>query len=240
MRLPAPLAALLTPKRFFAESEHRRDAWNALVVVSVIALIATASYGGMGLLFASSLDATVTVDNPERPPEWACETPTLEMNEEDCQRPAEIERDAGDLLLEMWVQYIPHVFLGTYAAWLLVGSLLFGMGRLMGAGVRWSDTLVVWGWAMLVDLLQAFVALGFVAWLTAGRTVTAETEAELLAEVEAMAAAVPEFNPLPLLVGAWQIVVVGYGLSETQDISVVHAALAAAAVLLPVSLFAAL
>lgn len=65
--LPAPLAALLTPKRFFAESEHRRDAWNALVVVSAIALLATASYAKMGLLVASSLDATVTVDNPDRP-----------------------------------------------------------------------------------------------------------------------------------------------------------------------------
>lgn len=159
------------------------------------------------------------------------------MNEEACEEPAEIERDASDLLLEMWVQY---VFFGTYVAWVLVGSLVFATGRLMGAGVRWSDTLVVWGWAMLADLLQAFGALAFFAWLTAGRTSTAETEAELVSEVEATVAAIPEFNLLPLLVGAWQVVVVGYGLSEIQDISVVHAGLAAATVLLPVSLLAAL
>jgi len=52
-------------------------------------------------------------------------------------------------------------------------------------------------------------------------------------------ATVSESNPLPLVVGAWQVTVVAYGLRETQEVSLLQAALAAAAVLVPVSLLAA-
>lgn len=237
--LPAPLAALFTPRRFFAESEHGSSLRAAAVVVTVVALLVTASFAGIGLLLVSSVDATVTVDNPDRPPEQFCQEPTFEMHEDDCEEPAEIERDAGDLLWEVWSQYVPIVFVGTYVVWLVVGSLLWAFARFFGATESHPDTLAVWGWAMLADLLQAFGALAFFAWLTAGTTITADTEAELLAEVEALLAAVPEFNVLALVVGAWQITVVTYGLSETQDVSTVQAAIAAAVILVPVSLLAA-
>lgn len=93
---------------------------------------------------------------------------------------------------------------------------------------------------MLADLLQAFGAVLLFAWLTAGTTVAAGSEAQLRAEPGSLLAAVPEANVLALAVGAWQIAIVAYGLSETQDASAVQAAIAAAVVLVPVSLRVAL
>lgn len=239
MRLPAPLAALLTPKRFFAESEHGSSLRAAAIVVTFVALLVTASFAGIGLLLASSVDATVTVDNPDRPPEQFCHGSTFEMHEDDCEEPAQIERDAGDLLWEVWSQYVPVVFVGMYAVWLVVGSLLWAFARFFGATESHPDTLAVWGWAMLAELPRVFSVLAFVAWLTAGWTVAASSEAELQAELETLLAAAPVFDVLAFVVGVWQIAIVARGLAETQDVPTVQAAIAAAVVLVPVSALAA-
>lgn len=89
---------------------------------------------------------------------------------------------------------------------------------------------------MLADLLQAFAAVLLFAWLTAGTTIAAGSEAQ----PGSLLAAVPEGNVLALAVAAWQIAIVAYGLSETQDASAVQAAIAAAVVLVPVSPLVAL
>lgn len=240
MRLPAPLAALVTPRRFFAESEHASNVLVALAVVTAVALLLTASLAGLGLVLASSVDATVTVDNPDRPPEPFCEEPTFEAHEEDCQEPAEIERDAGEILWEAFVEYLPLAFVAIYVVWLFEGTLVHLLARLSGGEGRWSDTMAVLGWAMPAELLQAAGALAFFAWLTAGEPITATSEAELQRELEALVAAVPEVNVLALVVGVWQVAVVAYGLSETHDMDPVGGAVAGGLVIVPVSLVAAL
>lgn len=119
MRLPAPLAALLTPKRFFAEYRARIEPPSHGSRRDGRRPPRDDPFAGIGLLLALSADATVTIDNPDRPPEQFCHGPTFEMHEDDCEEPAQMERDAGDLLWEVWSQYVSVVFVGMYAVWLV-------------------------------------------------------------------------------------------------------------------------
>lgn len=240
MRLPAPVAALLRPKRFFAESEYGTSVGASLIAVTLVAVLLTASVAGIGWLFVSSVDGTVAVDNPDRPPEPFCQNPNFEMHEVDCEEPAEIQRDAGTLMWGSLTEYLPFVFAIPYVGWAVVGTLLYAAARLVGGVDSWGDTLAVWGWAMLADAVRALVTLAFFAWLIAGRTITADTEAELTAALEELVAAMPPVTVLALVVGLWQVAIVARGLSETQDVDPVGGAIASGLVIVPLSLLAAL
>lgn len=239
MTLPAPLAALLTPRRFFAESEHGSSFAAAVAVVTAVAILVSLSVAGLGVLFASTVDGTVTVDNPDRPPEAFCEGPNTDMHD-GCDEPETIERDAGELVWEAVRGLVPWAFLGTYLYWLVQGTLVHLVTRAFGGAGRWSDTMAVLGWATPAALLQALGALAFFAWLTAGETVTAGSEARLQAELETLIAGAPEFNVLALVVGLWQVAIAAYGLAETHDVDPVGGAIASGLVLVPLSLLAAM
>lgn len=226
--LPSPLAALLTPRRFFAESEYGDSLAAATLVVSVVAVLLTLSAAAIGQLFVDAIDATVTVDNPDRPPEPFCQEPVLETHEADCEKPETIERDAGAILWDVWVDFLPWVFFGIYLVWLVVGTLLHVGAKLTDGEGSWSDSLAVFGWAMPAELLQAAAAIAFFAWLTAGERITATTEGELQREVETLVASIPDINPLVIVVAVWQIAIVAYGFREAHDIPVETAVVIAA------------
>lgn len=239
MNLPAPLAALLTPRRFFAESEQGSSFAAAVAVVTAVAILVSLSAAGLGLLFASTVDGTVPVDNPDRPPEPFCQGPDLDV-QDGCDEPETIERDAGELIWEAFRSLVPWVFLGTYLYWLVQGTLVHLLTRAFGGAGHWSETMAVLGWATPAALLQAFGVLAFFAWLTAGESITASSEARLQAEFEMLLASVPEFNVLALVVGLWQVAIVAYGLAETHDVDPVEGAIAGGLVLVPLSLLAAM
>jgi hypothetical protein len=239
MRLPAPLAALLTPRRFFAESAYGSSFAAAVVVVTAVAVLLALSVAGLGVLFASTVDGTVAVDNPDRPPSPFCESPNSDMHD-GCDEPETIERDAGEMIWEMVVEFLPLIFVATYILWLVQGTVVHLLARAFGGEGRWTDTVAVLGWAMPAELLQAGGVLAFFAWLMAGETITAGSEAQLAAELEALLAAVPEFNILAVAVGLWQVAVAAFGLAEAHDVDPVGGAIASGLVVVPLSLFAAL
>lgn len=224
--LPSPLAALLTPKRFFAESDRGTDLTAAVAVVTAVAVVMTLAAALIGQFFANAIEATVTVDNPDRPPEPFCQEPVLETHEDACEEPETIERDADAILWEVWTGFLPWVFVGIYLFWIVAGLFIHAAVRLTGGEGSVTDTLAVFGWAIPAELLQAAGAVGFFWWLTAGETVTASTEAQLIAETEALVATIPEINPLVFIVAAWQIAILAYGLSESHDVSPATAAAA--------------
>lgn len=238
MRIPGPLAAFFAPHRFFAESPHGSSFGVAFVVVTVVAVALTAALAGIGLLFVDAIDATVTVDNPDRPPEVFCEGETPEWYEDDCEEPETIDRDAGSILWDVWTNYLPWIFVGTYLLWIVMGLFVHGAARLAGGEGSLAESLAIVGWALPAELLQAAGAVVFFAWLTAGERITADSEAQLGAEIDALVASVPEVNPLAFVVAAWQIGIVAYGLRETHDLSLRAAAVACGVVIGAFSLLA--
>ncbi|WP_049921367.1 hypothetical protein [Halopiger djelfimassiliensis] len=66
------------------------DDWVAIGLVAAFLLV--------GSMLAGAIDATVTMENPDRPPEFVCDTHAAGSDSafaENCDEPETIERDAS-------------------------------------------------------------------------------------------------------------------------------------------------
>lgn len=230
--MPSPLESvyqvLRSPAAFFEERPPGETLPVAAGLVVAYTLTLVAVLFLVGSIMAGSVDATVTMDNPDRPPAQICDTMGEHSDSivaERCDQPEEIERDAGALLQEAVHEFVPFVLIGPFLLWGIGGLVLFAGGRLAAGSPSLGGSFALAGWAVVPEFARLAVVVP--AFWVAFRDVTI-TDPER--GVEAVEAALAPIEPIllvsSLLVLAWQWYLLSGGLSEDADISLEAAAVA--------------
>ena len=227
---------LASPVDFFEEHPPAETLPLAAGVVVLFSLALVGSILAVGMLAAGAVDATVTMDNPDRPPEQICsgyEDEADSVIAEDCDEPETVERDVGTLIQEEMSDFLWIGFVGPFVLWALSTVVLYVGATIMDGTPSFEGTLAVAGWAALPELGRA--AVGVAGLAIAFRNVTV-TDPDRV--VDAMEAAMAPVEPLlvvaSLLTLAWQWYLLSAGLSTDADIDM---AAAAVAVGVPLGLF---
>lgn len=212
---------LLSPASFFEERPPAETFPIAIGIVVVFAIAVTVSIAILGILLAGAVDATVTMDNPDRPPEPICAQHTDDpdsMFGDRCDEPETIERDAGELIQEAMYDYLWVGLVGPFIMWILGTVVLFSAGRLAGGSPSLLGAASLAGWAALPEFLRLGVGLGGLWFVLSDLTLTDPEQAPAVFEA-AMASVEPVLLVASLLTLAWQWVLLSGGLSQDADIS---------------------
>ncbi|AUX09047.1 hypothetical protein AArcSl_1416 [Halalkaliarchaeum desulfuricum] len=212
---------LRSPREFFRERRFATSAAAGFVVVLALAIVLAASVWYLGGLLAASTDATVTMDNPDRPPEWVCDTHGDDPDSimaENCDEPATIERDAGSLLWEAAGEYVVPVFFFTLLVWPIGGVVLFAAARIAGGDGGFLATLGVAAWGAVPEFFRLAAGLAGLTYVLSTTTFTGPVESF---PDQVLAALAP--LELPLLVASmltllWQWYLLSAGIGEVHDL----------------------
>ena len=236
-----PLRQLVvSPGAFFEERPPAETLPVAAGIVLAFALSLLVGFFLVGAMLAGAIDATVTMDNPDRPPDWVCEQHADDPDSafgEGCDEPATIERDAGALVREAVNEYLWIAIVGPLVLWLLGGIVLFGAGRLAGGSPSFSGTLALAGWAALPEFLRLGVGLAGLWFVLSNVTIT-NPERGAAALQSAMAPVEPILVVASLVTIGWQWYLLAGGLSREAELSWGTAAFAVGVPLGIFSLFA--
>jgi len=233
---------LLSPRAFFEERPPARTLPIAAGLVVLLAVCLTGAILLVGSMLDGAIDATVTMDNPDRPPEGFCDG-TFEDSEtglsDNCDEPATIERDAGKLVEEATHDYLWVGLIVPFVMWFLGGVVLFGAGRLAGGDPSPGGAFALSGWAALPELVRLAVGLGGLRLAFANATIT-DFERSAAALQAAMGPIDPLLTAASLLTIGWQWYILTGGLVEEADLSWGGAGVAVAVPLGIVGLFGVL
>ncbi|WP_430504548.1 YIP1 family protein [Haloparvum sp. PAK95] len=209
---------LLHPTDFF---ERRRPADTLPYAVALVVVLAIATVVGtfvVGSMLAGAIDATVTMDNPERPPDWMCEdadsqgsTPT------GCDEPETVERDAGALVYDAVTGYAPLLLFAPFVMWVLGAIVLNVAGRLVEGSPTWSGTFALSGWAALPELGRLVVGVAALRYALWDTTITSVQQAPAALEA-AMAPVAPIVTVATILTVGWQWHLLSGGLAVDADV----------------------
>lgn len=145
-----PYTPLLRPRRYFAT--HDVAFVRVAAVFGILLMAGPMTVYGVGWVLTSSVDGTVLVDNPERPPDVFCP-------EEGCDEPERIERDVDAVLWDLMDRFVGPAF-AVYPLVVLGATLLLHAGVwLAGRGDGWFPTLAVAAWGLLPAVLLVGVTL---------------------------------------------------------------------------------
>ncbi|WIV67640.1 Yip1 family protein [Natrialbaceae archaeon AArc-T1-2] len=210
-----------SPRTFFRDHPRARSAAVGFVVVLAFAFALAGSVVYLGGLLADTTDATVTVDNPDRPPEWVCDGPSPDVGDIDdgCDEPETIERDAGAMLREAAYDRTAHAFLGGLLLWPIAGTTLFITARLSGGDGGYLDTLGVAAWAVVPEFLRLVVALLGLRYALGRLELTGPVESYPDQLLAALASLETPLLPVTVVVFVWQWVILTAGLEETHGLS---------------------
>ncbi|MFB6242522.1 MAG: hypothetical protein ABEH80_00360 [Halobaculum sp.] len=133
--LPSTLEPLVWPYR-------RLGGRAAVLAVLVTAVVCAGATVVAADAVAASVTGTTTVDNPQRPPDWACEDDDGSTVEafDPCAAPAEIEVDRSRHAATAVRQLLPETLLAVGGVWLLFTGLLVGGGRVRTVATRTAWT----------------------------------------------------------------------------------------------------
>lgn len=221
--------AAVRPRRFFDESDRAFDGTVVLLVVVAYAFFLAIGMLGLGYGVAASVDATITVDNPSYPGDSACsqlDDGERAQSSSLCDEPATIERDIGEIVLEVMKQRVPGLFFGVFFLWLILGALFHVTTALAGGSGDFGNSLSVAAWSFVPTFVQTTVTIGIVLWTVASEDY-AGSVAQLTAQLET---SIDSIGPSTLLAGgiatAWQWYIVTYGLANGRDLPLPEAAAA--------------
>ncbi|MFC6836587.1 Yip1 family protein [Halomarina ordinaria] len=226
------LGPLRRPDRYFERHAPGLRLGRAVAVALLVALVATATLGVFGYALAEQAgEATVTVDNENRPPDWVCERhgddPDSPLGT-DCDEPSEREVRASSLVWNAVVDRLPVVFFTSLTGWVLGGVGMHVLTALAGGEGSFGDSLAVAGWAQATTLPQ-FVLLGAVFVTFAGSVDVTAGEAALESQVAGFRSDLR--HPVVLLgaalTTAWQGWVYYHGMSHARNVDRDAAALIA-------------
>jgi len=211
---------ILSPTAFFEERSPTETLPVAVIIVILFAVSVTAAIVLLGSMLAGTVDATVTMDNPDRPPEPICAQHADDpdsMFGEGCDEPATIERDAGELVQEAMYDYLWVGLVGPFILWIVGTVVLFGAGRLAGGSPSLLGTLSLAGWAALPELVRLVVGLAGFSYILSDMTIT-DPEQGASALEAAMAPMEPVVLVVSLVTLAWQWSLLTGGLSQDADL----------------------
>lgn len=219
---------VLEPAAFFADNPPRETLPVAIFLLVLSVIVFAGGIVLLGSMASGAIDETVTVDNPDRPPEWVCDTHAEEMPSsltENCDEPATVERDAGALLQEGIHSYLWLALLAPAVLWVGGGIVLYVAGRVAGGTPSFSGTFSLAGWALIPEFVRLAVALVVIRTALLNTTVTDIEQAPHEFEA-AMAPLEPVLLIASLAMVVWQWHLLTGGLMRDADLSRAAAAVA--------------
>jgi hypothetical protein len=224
-----PLRQLVvSPGAFFDERPPVETLPIAAGVVVAFAVCLAVGLLLVGSMLAGAVDATVTMDNPDRPPDWVCadhaDDPDSPLGQ-GCDEPATIQRDAGAILREAVDGYLWLAFVLPFVLWPVAGIVLFGAGRLAGGSPSFRGTLALAGWAALPEFFRLGVGLAGLWFVLSGVTITDPVRGVAAFEA-AMAPVEPVLLAASLVTIGWQWYLLTGGLEREAGLPRGAAALA--------------
>lgn len=209
---------LLHPTDFF---ERRRPADTlpyAIALVGVLAVATVIATFVVGAMLAGAIDATVTMDNPERPPDWMCDADDPDSTPAaGCDEPKTVERDAGALVYDATTDYAVPLLFAPFLLWVVGALVLNAAGRAAGGSPSWSGSFALSGWAALPELGRLVVGLAAIRYALWDTTITSVTGATAAFET-AMAPVAPIVTGATILTVAWQWHLLSSGLAVDADV----------------------
>ncbi|WP_161972929.1 Yip1 family protein [Halostella pelagica] len=236
----SPRTPLLRPDRYFDGRQISLARGIAVVLLVTVGL--TAGVYSLGFIVTENIDGTVTVDNPDRPPENFCDGTFESANSNaDCDEPATVDKDIDVFLWKAVGSVAGQMIVGVPVLWLFVGLLLYAGSWLFdGDGPR-SNAWVVAAWG-LVPSVVSFAAVLVVLSLTFDPvTVTAGTDPtvfrdDVIGELGVLHTVGAVFGLLGTL---WGAVIWRFGLEDGRNLSGTGASIVAGAVAVFMFLFGA-
>lgn len=212
---------LLRPAAFFDRHPPSATLPVASGVVVVLAVALAASVLLVGSMLAGAVDGTVTVDNPDRPPDRVCERHGDDPDSvfgDGCDEPATLERDAGSLVYEAATDYVGPALAAPFLLWLIGGAVLYVVAWLANGSPSVAGAYALAGWAALPELFRLAVGLLALQHALAGLTIT-----DLDGAVAAVEAAIAPVEPVlalaTVLAVVWQWYLLSGGLVRDADLS---------------------
>lgn len=225
-----PLVQILrSPRSFFREYPQATSATVGFAIALLFAITVAGGIWYLGGLLAASTDATVTMDNPERPPDWVCEQHSDDPDSilgEGCDAPATIERSVGSLLMDAVSDYIFPVFFFTLLLWPLSGIVLYGFARLVGGTGGFLETLGVTAWGYIPEFVRLGVGLVGLTYVLSKTTFRAPVESFTHQFETAIAPLEVPFMIATMLLVLWQWSLLTAGIEEVHDLDTLTAAFA--------------
>ncbi|TKX73529.1 YIP1 family protein [Halorubrum sp. GN11_10-6_MGM] len=226
--MSTPLAALTRPLGALIDRVRGafRDRDAATVAIAMLVLVTIGTSVGilaLGAVFDATVDQQVTVDNPDRPPESACETfgdDSDSVFAEECDEPAQIEVDAGSELRDAATGYLHYGLIGVPLWWGLFALALHAGARVAGGSGSVGDSFVIAGWALVGELLRVIAGVAAI-WYTLSTTAISGATFEALSQ-ELVAAITTATGPLlvasAVAIGVqWVVVVAGLEVEHDLD-----------------------
>lgn len=211
-----------SPRTFFRESTLATNpAVGAVVVLSFVFALAWGMWY-LGELFAAATDATVTMDNPERPPDWMCDDvggTSGAVPDQGCDEPETVERDAGAILREAVRDYVGMVAVVGLLFWPIAGVVLFVAARIAGGTGSFLPTLAVAAWGVVPEFVRLIAGLVGLRYVLGRATFTGPVES-LPGQVTATLAPLDvPLTVVTLFVLGWQWIVLTAGIEDVHGLS---------------------
>ena len=225
-----PQTPLLRPDRYFAERDLHGG--RVLLAVGIVLFSALGLAYGVGHVLTTTVDGTVLVDNPERPPEAFCDggVDPPGFDEDACEEPQQVERNIDPIIDRAIGEVAGYLFIGmvfVLAGFTLVvhvGSWLAGGSN----GLAASFAVTVWGMTPIV--VTAPLALVVLSTSLDPVTLDAASDpASAFAGLEAQIQSVEWLGTLSSIVSAvWSGVIWKFGLEHRHDLTAGQATAVAA------------
>ncbi|WP_225336452.1 hypothetical protein [Halomicrobium urmianum] len=131
----------MSPKQYFSallRPHEAFDGWTpsvavAVAVVALLCVLNAASVAYAGDAVAGEVSGTVTVDNPERPPDWMCESPDANAGAfGDCDAPETTQKPLRPAAIDAVDAVTLKAAFSPFAWVLLVASLFVVVSRRAG------------------------------------------------------------------------------------------------------------
>ena len=226
----APQTPLLHPDRYF--ETRGLDAGRVLLAVGLVLFSALGLAYGVGHVLTTTVDGTVLVDNPERPPEAFCDGDVEPpgFDEDACEEPRQVERNidpiidraigevAGYLLVGMFLVVAGFTLVVHVGSWLAYGT----------NGLAASFEVTVWGMTPIV--VTAPLALVVLSTTLDPVTLDAASDpATAFGDLEAQIRSVAWLGTASsVLSAAWSGVIWKFGLEHRHGLSAGQATAVAA------------
>lgn len=227
---------VLFPASYFQDRPPAETLLFAAGLVVAYTVVLVGAIWLLGWLLAGTLDATVTMENPDRPPDWVCERhgddPDSPLGS-GCDEPKEVERDAGELLFDATTDLAGYALVAPFLMWMIGAVVLYVAGRLAAGSPSFRGTLALSGWAVLPEFLRLGIALVLVYTALADITITDHEQAVDVIE-PALASLEPYLVGVSLLTVVCQWALLTGGLVHDAEIPWRTAAVAVA---VPLGLF---
>lgn len=217
----APQTPLLRPDRYFAERDLHGG--RVLLAVGIVLFSALGLAYGVGHVLTSTVDGTVMVDNPERPPETFCDgnVDPPGYDEDACNEPKQVERNVDPIIDRAIGEVAGFMFLGM--ALVLAGfTLVVHVGSWLAGGSNGlSASFAVTVWGMTPIAVTTPLALVGLSLTLDPVTLDAATDpASAFADLEAQLQSVGWLGTVSSVVSAvWSGVIWKFGLEHRRDLS---------------------